>query len=137
MKRKNSLFHLYGLIIFIWVGYAILIFIGSNFIAIPQILILITISFLIFFSQWSNTVQVNFSADHLVVKHFFIPQFKRYEYNNITSVEYVFTRIYGCRLIFKCTDNQNKKTEFTIYNPDKELLEFARLNIKTFKNKAA
>lgn len=134
IKRKNSLWHLYGIIGFLWTAYGLLVLVGNQVFDLVPILILALFSTLIIFSQWSSTIEVNFSNDFLIVQHYLKSHSKKYDYTKIKSVEHVFTRVYGRRLIFHCSDNLNNSSEFTIYNPDNELLEFVSSHIKTYKN---
>ncbi len=135
IKRKNSFWQLYGILVIVWGIYAFSILIGNNTINLIQISVLTTFSLLILISQWSNTVEIVFSVDFLVVRHLLKSKSKKYYYSDIKSVEYIFTRIYGRRLIFKCSEGGKLPTGFTIYNPDHELIEFISSHIKTYKNK--
>lgn len=99
------------------------------------VIILLLFSLLIIFSQWPCNVEVVFSNEFMVVKHKITLQSRKYLYSDIKSVDYIYMKVMGSRLIFKCIDAENKSTQFAMYNPDQELIEFVKDNIATFKNK--
>ena len=80
-------------------------------------------------------VEVLFYDDYLTTKHYLNSRTNDYAYSHIKSVEYLYTRVLGRRLIFKCTGTKNKLMEFMIYNPDDELIEFISVHINTYKNR--
>ena len=135
IKRKNSLWQLYGILSIVWVLYSFLLLIEDEAFSLVPIIVLIFFSLIILFSQWSSTVEVIFSTDFLEVRHYFKSQSKKCDYSNIKSVEHIFTRVYGRRLIFKCYDFDNESIQFTIYNPDSELLQFVSNHIRTYNNR--
>ncbi len=137
IKRKNSIWQLYGIVIIWWVLYAFLILIGKATTALIPILVLVFLSVLIILSQWSSNVEVVFFSEHFTVKHYFKIQTKQFAYTDISTVEDLYTRVLGRRLVFKCSNIENKVTEFTLYKPDKELVKFVSNHIKTYKNKMA
>lgn len=133
--RKNSLWHLYGILVFVWLGYLLLLIIGEQTITLVPIIILVIFSLLILISQWSNTVEVCFSSDFLIVRHLFKSKSKIYTYAEVKSAEHLFLRVYGRRVIFRCIDTDHKLMEFVIYNPDDEMLDFVASHIKVYQNK--
>ena len=135
LKRKNSFWQLYGMLIICWGLYLFLILIGSASIAFLPVLVLMLFSLIIIVSHWSSNVEVSFSKDFLMIRHYYKSRSKRYDYSKVKSVEHIFLRVEGRRLIFKCSDSDNKIMEFAIYNPDDELLEFISSRIKTYKNR--
>lgn len=135
LKRRNSFWQLYGMLIICWGLYLILILIGSTTIAFLPIVFLVFFSSIHVYSQWSSNVEVLFYDDYLTTKHYLNSRTNDYAYSHIKSVEYLYTRVLGRRLIFKCTGTKNKLMEFMIYNPDDELIEFISVHINTYKNR--
>ncbi len=135
MTRKNSLWHLYGILVFVWLGYILLIIIGEQTITLTPIIILVIFSLLILISQWSSTVEVCFSSDFLTVRHLFKSKSKSFTYAEVKSAEHIYMRVYGRRVIFRCIDSGHKLTVFMIYDPDDELLDFLGSHIKAYINK--
>jgi hypothetical protein len=137
IKRKNSFWQLYGMLIICWGLYLFLVLIGNATIAFLPVLVLVFFSLILIFSQWSSNVEVLFHDNYLTTKHYFKSKYNDYAYTDIKSVEYLYTKVLGRRLIFKCLDPDSQIMEFIIYNPDDELLEFISSRIKTYKNRIA
>ena len=135
LRRKNSIWQLYGLVIITIGIYVFFILIGNTIFTIMGVIILLLFSLLIIFSQWPCNVEVVFSNEFMVVKHKITLQSRKYLYSDIKSVDYIYMKVMGSRLIFKCIDAENKSTQFAMYNLDQELIEFVKDNIATFKNK--
>ncbi len=133
--RKNSLWKLYGMIGLVLGAYVILFLMESPFASKPSIIIITLFSLIILFSQWSSTIEIVLSDKYFVVRHYIMSKSPKFDYSDLKLVEYIHTRVYGTRLIFKFNDDNSKISEFTIYNPDKELLEFVSSHIKTYKNR--
>lgn len=130
---KNSLWNLYGIVVLSWVVYILSILINNDRIEFISIVILFSFVLLIVISQWSSTVEIQFSEDFMLVKHRFTLQSKKIYYVNIKSVENKFFRVYGTRLIFRCIDDNSFKYVFSFYKPNKEMLEFLKAHISTCK----
>jgi hypothetical protein len=130
---KNSLWNLYGIVVLSWVVYILSILINNDRIEFISIVILFSFALLIVISQWSSTVEIQFSEDFMLVRHRFTLQSKKIYYVNIKSVENKFFRVYGTRLIFRCIDDNSFKYVFSFYKPNKEMLEFLKAHISTCK----
>lgn len=130
---KNSLWNLYGIILLAWVMYIFILLYNNIGIEIGSFVIYISFSLLIVISQWSSTVEIQFSDDFMLVKHRFTLQSKKVYYVNIKSVENKFFKVYGTRLTFRCIDDNSFKYVFSFYKPNKEMLEFLKSHISTCK----
>ncbi len=135
ITRKNSFWQLYGMVIICWILYLFLVLLGSAAIALAPILVLLFFSIMIIISQWSSNVEVVFYDNHLTSKHYFKSKTNHYVYSDIKAADYLYTRVLGRRLVFKCSNSDDKSTEFVIYNPDNELLEFVSSHIKAYTNR--
>ncbi len=132
LKRKNSFWQLFGLAILWWGLYILSVLVNDKVPTFKAMLVLIILSGLSVISNWSNFINVLFYEDYFEVKHFFSTKNTKCYYPNIILAQVLFTRVVGSRLVIKYKTQEGPVKRFSIYKPNKELIDFINTHVENF-----